>query len=288
MSVLLSAVATLGAIGAGSAAILYLVGRKFHVEEDPRIEEVQEALPAANCGGCGFPGCASFASACVKAETMDDLYCPVGGQETMDKVAAILGKTVAASAKKVAVVRCGGSCDERPRLNVYDGASNCAIAAALYGGDTGCSFGCLGLGDCEESCTFDAIRVNPVTRLPEVTEDRCTACGACVKACPKEIIELRKQGPKSRRIYVGCVNKDKGAVARKACDVACIGCSKCQQACPFEAITIENNLAFIIDDKCRLCRKCVPVCPTNSILELNFPPRKETPPAVKEEAAVNA
>ncbi len=288
MSVLLSAVATLGAIGAGSAAILYFVGRKFHVEEDPRIEEVQEALPAANCGGCGFPGCASFANACVKAETLDDLFCPVGGQETMNKVAAILGKTVAASAKKIAVVRCSGSCDERPQLNVYDGASNCAIAAALYGGDTGCSFGCLGLGDCEESCTFDAIHINPVTRLPEVVEDKCTACGACVKACPKDIIELRKQGPKSRRIYVSCVNKDKGAVARKACNVACIGCSKCQQACPFEAITIENNLAFIIDDKCRLCRKCVPVCPTNSILELNFPPRKETPPAVKEEATVSA
>lgn len=288
MSVLLSAVATLGAIGAGSAAILYFVGRKFHVEEDPRIEKVQEALPAANCGGCGFPGCASFANACVKAETLDDLYCPVGGQETMNKVAGILGKSAATAAKKIAVVRCSGSCDERPRLNLYDGASNCAIAAALYGGDTGCSFGCLGLGDCEDSCTFDAIHINPATMLPEVVEDKCTACGACVKACPKDIIELRKQGPKSRRIYVSCVNKDKGAVAKKACNVACIGCSKCQQVCPFEAITIENNLAFIIDDKCRLCRKCVPVCPTNSILELNFPPRKETAPAVKEEVTANA
>ncbi|MGI6047500.1 MAG: Fe-S cluster domain-containing protein [Petrimonas sp.] len=288
MSVLLSAVVTLGAIGAGSAAILYFVGRKFHVEEDPRIEEVQEALPAANCGGCGFPGCASFANACVKAETLDDLYCPVGGQETMNKVAEILGKTAVAAAKKIAVVRCGGSCDERPRLNLYDGAPNCAIAAALYGGDTGCSFGCLGLGDCVESCTFDAIHINPVTMLPEVEEDKCTACGACVKACPKNIIELRKQGPKSRRIYVNCVNKDKGASAKKACNVACIGCSKCQQVCPFEAITIENNLAFIIDDRCRLCRKCVSACPTNSILELNFPPRKETPPAVKEEVTTNA
>lgn len=288
MSVLLSAIATLGTIGAGSAAILYFVGRKFYVEEDPRIEEVQEALPAANCGGCGFPGCASFANACVKAETLDDLYCPVGGQETMDRVAEILGKIAATSAKKIAVVRCSGSCDERPRLNLYDGASNCTIAAALYGGDTGCSFGCYGLGDCEVSCTFDAIHINPITMLPEVVEDKCTACGACVKACPKDIIELRKQGPKSRRIYVSCVNKDKGAVAKKACNVACIGCSKCQQVCPFEAITIENNLAFIIDDKCRLCRKCVPVCPTNSILELNFPPRKETPPAVKEEATISA
>ncbi len=289
MSVLLSAVATLGAIGAGSAAILYFVGQKFHVEEDPRIGEVQEALPAANCGGCGFPGCSAFAGACVQAETLDNLFCPVGGQDTMNRVAEILGKAAATSAKKIAVVRCNGTCDERPRLNLYDGASNCAIAASLYGGDTGCSFGCLGLGDCVDSCAFDAIHINPQTLLPEVVEDKCTACGACVKACPKSIIELRKQGPKSRRIFVSCVNKDKGGVAKKACNVACIGCSKCQQACAFDAITIENNLAYINDDKCRLCRKCVSVCPTNSIWELNFPPKKETPPpAAKKEEEVTA
>jgi Na+-translocating ferredoxin:NAD+ oxidoreductase RNF subunit RnfB len=275
----------LGAIGAGSAGILYLVSQKFKVEEDPRIQEVQDALPAANCGGCGFPGCAAFAAACVKADSLEGLNCPVGGQVTMERVAEILGQTASKTAKKIAVVRCSGTCEERPRLNLYDGVSNCSIAAALYGGDTGCSFGCLGLGDCEESCTFDAIHINPLTLLPEVVEDKCTACGACVRACPKDIIELRKQGPKSRRIYVSCVNKDKGAVAKKACNVACIGCSKCQQVCPFDAITIENNLAYIDDDKCRLCRKCVVVCPTHSILELHFPPRKETPPEAKEEAA---
>lgn len=277
----------LGTLGAGSAAILFLVGQRFKVEEDPRVEEVQEALPAANCGGCGFPGCAAFAVACVKAETLEGLNCPVGGQETMNRVASILGQTAPVTAKKIAVVRCEGTCDNRPRLNLYDGVSNCTIAAALYGGDTGCSWGCLGLGDCVESCAFDAIHINPATLLPEVVEDKCTACGACVKACPKDIIELRKQGPKSRRIYVSCVNKDKGAVAKKACAVACIGCGKCEKECKFDAITIENNLAFIIDDKCRLCRKCAPVCPTNSILELNFPPRKEKPPVPKEEA-VNA
>ena len=288
MSVLLTAVATLGAIGAGSAAILYFVGKKFEVEEDPRIQEVQDALPAANCGGCGFPGCASFAAACVSAESLDSLSCPVGGQDTMNRVAEILGKTAALTAKKIAVVRCNGTCEHRPRLNQYDGATNCAVASTLYGGDTGCSFGCHGLGDCEASCTFDAIHINPETMLPEVVEDKCTACGACVKACPKDLIELRKQGPKSRRIFVSCMNKDKGAPAKKACAVACIGCSKCVQACPFEAITLENNLAYIIDDKCRLCRKCVPVCPTNSIWELNFPPKKETPPAPKEEETVMA
>ena len=285
MSVLLTAVATLGVIGAGSAAILYVVGQKFKIEEDPRIEEVQESLPGANCGGCGFPGCASFAAACVKAETLDNLFCPVGGQATMDHVADILGQKAPVAVKKIAVVRCSGTCESRPRTNLYDGVSNCTIASALYGGDTGCSFGCLGLGDCVEACTFDAIHINPKTMLPEVVEDKCTACGACVKACPKGIIELRKQGPKSRRIYVSCVNEDKGGVARKSCEVACIGCTKCQQVCPFDAITIENNLAFINDDKCRLCRKCVAVCPTNSILELNFPPKKEKSGTQKEESA---
>lgn len=287
MSVLFTAVVTLGVIGAGSAAILYLIGQKFKVEEDPRIEKIRDALPAANCGGCGFPGCASFASACVKAETLEELSCPVGGQTTMDKVAQILGQTAPVAVKKIAVVRCSGTCDHRPRTNLYDGVSNCTIAAALYGGDTGCSFGCLGLGDCEESCIFDAIHINPETMLPEVVEDKCTACGACVKACPKDIIELRKQGPKSRRIYVSCVNEEKGGVARKSCKVACIGCNKCQQACSFDAIIIENNLAYIIDDKCRLCRKCEPVCPTHSIMELNFPPRKDKS-AKEDKATMNA
>ncbi len=284
MSLLLTAATALGLIGAGSAAILYFVGKKFEVEEDPRIQEVQDSLPGANCGGCGFPGCAAFANACVKADELDGLFCPVGGQDTMSAVASILGKSASASAKKIAVVRCNGTCEQRPRINLYDGASNCAIAAALYGGDTGCSFGCLGLGDCVDSCAFDAIHINPDTLLPEVIEDACTACGACVKACPKNIIELRKQGPKSRRIFVSCVNKDKGGLAKKACNVACIGCSKCQQACPFEAITIENNLAYINDDKCRLCRKCVSVCPTQAIWELNFPPQK-APKAESTEAA---
>lgn len=281
MNVILTAVAVLCVIGAVSSAILYIISQRFKTIEDPRIELVQEALPAANCGGCGFPGCNGFASAIVKSDTMDGFYCPVGGQKTMDNIARILGRTADVSIKKIAVVRCNGTCENRPRTNIYDGASNCTIAAALYGGDTGCSFGCLGLGDCVDSCLFDAIHINPETILPEVVEDKCTACGACVKACPKNLIELRKQGPKSRRIYVSCMNKDKGGVARKSCEVACIGCSKCQQVCPFDAITIENNLAYIDDDKCRLCRKCVPVCPTNSILELNFPPRKEP----KEETA---
>ena len=130
------------------------------------------------------------------------------------------------------------------------------------------------MGDCVTVCDFDAIHMNPLTGLPEVIDEKCVACGACVEACPKNLIELRKKAPKDRKIYVSCRNMDKGGVARKACSVACIGCGKCQKECNFDAITIENNLAFIDSDKCKLCRKCVSVCPTNAIIELNFPPRK--------------
>lgn len=272
---ILIAIISLGGIGAAGAALLYATSKKFEVYEDPKVTEVQEALPAANCGGCGFPGCAGFANACVNADTLDGLNCPVGGSAVMDKVATILGKELGKADPTVAVVRCSGTCDARPRTNRYDGATSCAIAASLYGGETGCSFGCLGLGDCELSCDFDAIHINPVTKLPEVIEDKCTSCGACVKACPKMIIELRKRGPKSRRIFVSCVNKDKGGVARKSCANACIGCSKCEKECAFDAIKTENNLAYIDPVKCRLCRKCAAVCPTGAIHELNFPPRKE-------------
>ncbi|ATR91942.1 Fe-S cluster domain-containing protein [Porphyromonas gingivalis] len=282
---ILTTVIVLAAIGAIGALVLFLAAKKFEVKEDPRIGLVAEVLPQANCGGCGFPGCSGFANACVKAESLEGLLCPVGGAAVMGQIADILGMAAAAQDPKIAVVRCNGNCDARPRTNLYDGASSCAVAASLYSGDTGCSFGCLGLGDCVDACGFDAIRINPTTLLPEVVEDACTACGACVKACPKSIIELRKKGPKSRRIFVSCVNKDKGGVAKKACSNACIGCSLCLKQCQFEAITIENNLSYIDHTKCRMCRKCVEVCPTNAIHELNFPPKKKVEPAVATEAA---
>lgn len=197
----------------------------------------------------------------------------------MAKVATILGKEAAAAEPMVAVVRCNGTCEARPRTNNYDGTKSCSIASTLYGGETNCAFGCLGYGDCVNACAFGAIKINPKTGIAEVDEDKCTSCGACVKACPKGIIELRKKGPKSRRVYVSCVNKDKGAVARKACANACIGCGKCAKECPFGAITVENNVAYIDYTKCKMCRKCVAVCPTGAIHELNFPPRKEAAPA---------
>jgi Na+-translocating ferredoxin:NAD+ oxidoreductase RNF subunit RnfB len=268
------AIILLGFTGAIAAFILYFLSKKFEVEEDPRIAQTLEVLPGANCGGCGYPGCGGFADACVKAASLEGLSCPVGGTEVMKAIAALLGQEVEDSIPQIAVVRCNGTCDVRSRINIYDGAKSCVIASSLYSGDTGCSFGCIGWGDCVEACQFDAIHINPKTGLAEVTEDKCVACGACVKACPKNIIEMRYKGPKSRRIFLSCVNRDKGGVARKACENACIGCSKCVKECTFDAITMTQSLAYIDDTKCRLCRKCVPICPTGSILELNFPPRK--------------
>lgn len=266
-------IVSLTLLGLILAWILYLVAQKFNVKEDPRIDNVEAILPGANCGGCGYAGCRAFAEACVKADDLEALYCPVGGNDVMKNVADSLGVKVTEKAPQVAVVRCNGNCDVRPKINNWDGHSSCAVMAGLYAGDTACSYGCLGQGDCVVVCNFDAIEIDPVTMLPVVNEEKCTACGACVKACPKAIIELRNKGPKGRRIFVSCINKDKGGVARKACEVACIGCSKCQKVCPFDAITMADNLAYIDYNKCKLCRKCVEVCPTNSIWEVNFPPR---------------
>ena len=281
---ILLTVITLSLLGIVLAVILYFVAEKFKVYEDPRIDDVEALLPGANCGGCGYPGCRGLADAIVKAETMDNLFCPVGGNETMLTIAKSLGREAAAKDPKVAVIRCNGTFAHRKTINMYDGAPSCAIASATYSGETGCQFGCLGFGDCVNVCNFDAIKIEPTTGLPFVNEEKCTACGACVKACPKVIIELRKKGPKSRRVFVSCINKDKGAIARKACGSACIGCGKCVKTCPFEAITLENNLAYINFEKCKLCRKCVEACPTSAIWEVNFPakPKSENATSVAE------
>ena len=280
MNSILSAVIVLGVIALVAAVILYACSKKFAVKEDPRIGQVSALLPQANCGGCGFPGCSGMASALVKgadAGSLDGLFCPVGGQEVMSQVADLLGMAVASTDPMVAVVRCNGTCEHRPRIAQYDGLRTCAAMNSTGAGETGCGFGCLGCGDCVAACQFDAIHMNEETGLPEVDEEKCIACGACTKAWPRHMIELRKKGPKGRRVYVQCVNKDKGAVAKKSCEVACIGCGKCQKVCKFDAITIENNLSYIDFNKCRMCTKCVDECPTGAIVKVNFPVKKAKP-----------
>lgn len=285
-NIIIISVSALGGLGLLASVILYFIANKFKVFEDPKIDEVEEALPAANCGGCGFPGCRSFAETLVKSakenKTIDGLNCPVGGNDVMQQVGSILGLEVEATAPLIAVVRCNGSLANTPPKIKYEGVSSCAFSHALFAGEGGCQYGCLGDGDCVASCDFDAIHMNPETGLP-VVNDKCTACGACVEACPRDIIELRKKGPKDRRIFVSCVNKEKGGPAKKNCDVACIGCSKCEKECKFDAITIDSFLAYIDFQKCTLCRKCVDVCPTDAIWEINFKPRPPKPP--KDETA---
>ncbi len=280
MNFILIAVAVLGGIALVSAVVLYVCSKKFAVYEDPRLGQVTALLPGANCGGCGYPGCSGMASALVKgadAGSLDGLYCPVGGAEVMGQVADLLGMAVANTEPKVAVVRCNGTCELRPRIAEYSGLRTCTAMNSCGAGETGCGYGCLGCGDCVSACLFGAIKINDETGLPEVDEDKCTACGACVNACPRHIIELRKRGVKNRRVYVRCVNKDKGAAAMKACKAACIGCGKCEKECKFGAIIIQGNLSYIDPDKCRLCRKCVEVCPTHAIVAINFPAPKAKP-----------
>jgi Na+-translocating ferredoxin:NAD+ oxidoreductase RNF subunit RnfB len=288
VNIILIAILALGGIGLVSAIILYFVASKFKVYEDPKIDEVEEVLPSANCGGCGFPGCRAFAEATAKKakeeKNLEGLFCPVGGNEVMQKVGETLGLEIEAKDPMIAVVRCNGSHANSPGKVQYEGVSSCSFAHALYAGEGGCQFGCLGLGDCVDACEFDAIHMSEERGLPEVN-DKCTACGACVEACPRDIIELRKRGPKEKRIFVSCVNKEKGAVAIKNCSVACIGCGKCEKVCEFDAITITSFLSYINFDKCKLCRKCVEVCPTNSIWEVNFKPRKPKAEKLAEKSA---
>ena len=277
MNFILIAVIVLGGIALVSAVVLYVCSKKFAVYEDPRLAQVTAILPGANCGGCGYPGCSGMAAALVKgadAGSLEGLYCPVGGTDVMGQVADLLGMAVANTEPKVAVVRCNGTCELRPRIAEYGGLRTCTAMNSCGAGETGCGYGCLGCGDCVKACAFGAITMNPETGLPEVDEEKCTACGACAKACPRHIIELRKKGVKNRRVYVRCVNKDKGAAALKACKAACIGCGKCEKECKFEAITITNNVSYIDPDKCRLCRKCVEACPTHAIIAVNFPAPK--------------
>ncbi|MDO4462601.1 MAG: RnfABCDGE type electron transport complex subunit B [Bacteroidia bacterium] len=281
MNSVLITIAVLAVLGCSLAVILYFVSQKFKVYEDPKIAEVEAELPGANCGGCGFPGCHGLAEALAKADDLSNMGCPVGGAPVMAKIAAILGKEAGSADPMVAVARCGASCNTRIKVAEYDGAKSCAIAASHFSSETACAFSCLGHGDCVNACQFDAITIDPDKGVV-VDDAKCVACGGCVKACPKNIIELRPKGRLvqgiNRRVWVNCVNKDRGPVAMKACKNACIACGKCAKVCKFNAIVIENNVAYIDHAKCKACGLCLNECPTHAI-QATFPAPPKPKPA---------
>ena len=268
------AVLILGGIALIAAIILHFVSHVFKVVEDPLIAEIADVLPGANCGGCGFAGCRNLAEEIVKTKVLEGVKCPAGGNAVLESIAKLLHLEASVSDPMTAVVKCNGSCEHAPAKSLYDGAPSCSYAASLFAGESSCTFGCLGLGDCVTVCQFDAIYINTDTGLPVIDDEKCVACAACAKACPRLLIELRNKGVKNRRVFVACHNTEKGAMAKKNCSVACIGCGKCAKVCTFDAITIENNLAYIDYQKCKLCRKCVSECPTQAIQEVNFPKKQ--------------
>ncbi|NCP05869.1 MAG: Fe-S cluster domain-containing protein [Flavobacteriales bacterium] len=278
----------LTSLGIMAAIILYVVSKKFYVYENPLIAEIEDILPAANCGGCGSPGCKAFAEKLVNSEDISVLFCPVGGNAVMKLVSEVLGKEVLEKDPTVAVLRCQGACDVRPKTTEYQGPKSCVISSLIYSGETDCQYGCLGDGDCVAVCKFDAMYMDEATGLPVIISDKCTSCGTCVEACPRDIIEMRPKNKRDLKIFVGCLNEDKAGIAKRACEVACIGCSKCLDVCPKDAISIENNLAYIDPAICTLCRKCVEVCPTHSIIETNFPPKKDKKVEPKVEVLVES
>jgi Na+-translocating ferredoxin:NAD+ oxidoreductase RNF subunit RnfB len=230
------------------------------VEEDPKIERVAEALPQANCGACGYSGCRAFAEAVVKGEAEAN-GCPVGGSDVAEDVADILGIEAGEVLHKVARVHCRGTHEAAKDRGAYLGISTCH-ASHLLGGNKQCTYGCMGYGDCVCACLFDAMEMGE-DGLPIIDENKCTACGKCVDACPRNILELH---PVSQNILVFCRSEDRGPFARKVCKHACIACGICVRACP-EAIVLEKNLAVITDYK-KIDPEHIPEiekCPTDSI-----------------------
>lgn len=251
---------TMGAIGFLLSLGLAFAYSKLRVEVDQRVVEIAEALPQANCGACGFAGCQALAEALVAGKAPTNA-CPVGGNEVAARVAAILGVEAATVARRVARLHCRGTHEAAPVKGQYVGVSTC-LAAHLVGGHKLCTYGCLHFGDCVRSCQFDAMRLGK-DGLPIIDENKCTACGQCVEACPRQLLELH---PIEENILVFCRSHDRPAVARKACRNACIACNICVRACP-EAIIMENNLAKIVDWK-KIPGEKIPAiekCPTGAI-----------------------
>ena len=251
---------TLGTLGLFFGLGLSLASKKFCVKTDPRQEKVLDKLPGSNCGACGQAGCTGFSESLIKGDCSVD-NCPVMKQDQRKEVAEILGVEIKEKIKKVAVLHCNGGNKVKDRF-IYDGIKDCNAANLIMGGQKACVFGCLGFGDCEKACPFDAIKMNEETGLPEVDENKCTACGKCVEICPKDLFKLIDF---NKPAYVACSSHDLGKDTRSFCSVGCIACHRCEKACKFDAIHVVDNLAIIDYNKCTSCGDCVKVCPMKTI-----------------------
>ncbi len=274
MSTTVISLISMGALGAVFAVGLAIASKKFHVEVDPLVESLEEALPGINCGACGFAGCRAFAEGLAQGKAAPD-GCPVGGVETAKAVAEILGVEATAKQRRVAQVLCKGGEEQSASRAEFVGPQDCRIAHLTQSGSKGCIYGCIGCGTCVESCRFDAMAMND-NRLPVVYEDNCTACGACVRVCPRNINVLvdERQG-----VHIRCRSLAKAKQTRQVCSVGCIACRRCEKECPVDAITVTDNLARIDYDKCINCRRCVKVCPMGTIDE------QEGKPVIKKQRA---
>ena len=256
---LIPATLTLGGLGLVVGIMLIVASKVFKVDVNPLVEEVAEVLPGANCGACGYAGCAAFAEKVVEGDAPIE-GCPVGGFETVQVIGSLLGQDVSESEKEYPYVRCRGGENCVDRFD-YVGIEDCKAVTQLSDGEKGCNYGCMGRGTCVRACPFDAISIGE-DRLPVVNKNLCTSCGLCITSCPTNILVFAKE---SERVHVGCMSHDKGKHVKAVCTYGCIGCKICAKVCPEEAITVTKFLAEIDQDKCTACGICVEKCPQNTI-----------------------
>lgn len=268
---------TMAGLGLLFAGLLGLAHTKLKVEVDPKVAKVEDALVGIDCGACGYPGCHQCAVNIVKGNAPPDACVP-GGEEVAQKVADIMGLEIGSEPGKklLAVVHCGATEEYKQRTGEYEGIKSCRTAELTLGGDIACEYGCLGYGDCEVACPFDAIHVSE--NLAKIDPDKCTGCGVCVEACPRDIITVEEVNLAGDFVSVACNSRESGATIRQKCEVGCIGCKLCEKAAPEGVFTVEDNLARIdyslIEDEMDL-GKAVEKCPVDCILRLPKPSNQE-------------
>ena len=254
------AVATVCAISIIIGIVLSIAEKIFHVDVDEKEVAVREQLPGSNCGGCGFAGCDALAKAIAQGNAPVNA-CPVGGKPVADKIAEIMGQEAEELERKVAYVKCDGTCDKRTDDYNYFGIDSCVYAAKMPGSSPYvCKYGCLGYGSCAKVCPVRAIRI--VDKKAVVDQSLCIACGKCIKMCPHDLIEFV---PAKSTYRVQCSNLVKGKPVMNACTAGCIACGICEKNCPSGAIVLENNVAKIDYSKCTECGLCAEKCPRNII-----------------------